>query len=66
MSIFWVHADGQHHIKSHEIGTDEFESVWGKDSPSIVQSWRRNWQSIIPFFGDKQPANRRLKGCNVE
>ena len=29
---------------------DEFETVWGKDYPSIVQSWRRNWQRIIPFF----------------
>ena len=29
---------------------DEFETVWGKDNPSILQSWRRNWQHIIPFF----------------
>jgi len=29
---------------------DEFETVWGKDYPPIVQSWRRNWQRIIPFF----------------
>jgi len=29
---------------------DEIESEWGKDYPSIVQSWRRNWERIIPFF----------------
>ena len=28
----------------------EFEAKWGVDYPSIVQSWRRNWERIIPFF----------------
>ena len=28
----------------------EFEAKWGADYPSIVQSWRRNWERIIPFF----------------
>lgn len=28
----------------------EFEEKWGADYPSIVQSWRRNWGRIIPFF----------------
>jgi len=38
---------------------DEFETVWGKDYPSIVQSWRRNWQRIIPFF-DYPPEIRKV------
>ncbi len=28
----------------------EFAAKWGADYPSIVQSWRRNWARIIPFF----------------
>lgn len=28
----------------------EFDVKWGADYPSIVQSWRRNWARIIPFF----------------
>jgi len=38
---------------------DEFESVWGKDYPSIVQSWQPNWQRIIPFF-DSTPKIRKV------
>jgi putative transposase len=30
---------------------DEFDSgPWGKKYPAIAQSWRRNWEHIIPFF----------------
>ena len=30
----------------------EFEAgPWGKKYPMIVESWRRNWQQIIPFYG---------------
>jgi len=28
----------------------EFDVKWGADYPSIVQSWRRNRERIIPFF----------------
>lgn len=29
----------------------EFESgAWGKKYPMIAQSWRRNWEQIIPFY----------------
>lgn len=33
-----------------EKRSDEFEETWGKDYPPIVQSWRRNWPRVIPFF----------------
>ena len=33
-----------------ETRLTKFEAQWGKDYPSIVQSWRRNWERIIPFF----------------
>ena len=28
----------------------EFEETWGEAYPAIGQSWRRNWNRIIPFF----------------
>ena len=36
-----------------------FEQTWGDAYPSIVQSWRRNWPRIIPFF-DYPPEIRRV------
>ena len=30
---------------------DEFDAgPWGQKYPAIAQSWRRNWQQVIPFF----------------
>lgn len=37
----------------------EFEEKWGEAYPSIVQSWRRNWERIIPFF-DYPPEIRKV------
>ena len=37
----------------------EFEQKWGADYPPIVQSWRRNWDRITPFF-DYAPEVRRI------
>ena len=28
----------------------EFESKWDSQYPTISQSWRRNWELVIPFF----------------
>jgi putative transposase len=33
-----------------EINLAEFKSKWDETHPSIGQSWRRNWERIIPFF----------------
>ena len=38
---------------------DAFEVKWGEAYPSIVQSWRRNWARIIPFF-DYPPEIRKV------
>lgn len=38
---------------------DIFEEKWGSFYPPIVQSWRRNWYRIIPFF-DYPPEIRRI------
>jgi len=29
---------------------DFAEGLWGKKLPAIVQSWRRVWEQVIPFF----------------
>lgn len=26
------------------------QGVWGRKYPAIAQSWRRNWEAVIPFF----------------
>jgi len=46
-------------VEEAEIRLDEFEAKWGDDFPSIIQSWRRNWARIIPFF-DYPPEIRRI------
>ena len=37
-------------VEEAELRLTEFDTRWGADYPSIVQSWRRNWPRIIPFF----------------
>ena len=46
-------------VEEAEANLAEFEEKWGKDYPSIVQSWRRNWERIIPFF-DYPPEIRKV------
>jgi putative transposase len=30
---------------------EDFDAgVWGRKYPAIAQSWRRNWEHVIPFF----------------
>jgi putative transposase len=38
---------------------DAFDAKWGVAYPSIIQSWRRNWARIIPFF-DYPPEIRKV------
>lgn len=33
-----------------EMYLADFEGKWNETHPSIGQSWRRNWERIIPFF----------------
>lgn len=43
-----IYASGT--VEQAEQQLREFELKWDKDYPSIGQSWRRNWQRLIPFF----------------
>jgi putative transposase len=39
---------------------EEFDrGVWGRKFPAIAQSWRRNWEQVIPFFAFA-PAVRKI------
>jgi transposase-like protein len=34
-----------------QAALDEFAGgLWGGKYPTIVQSWRRSWENVIPFF----------------
>jgi len=46
-------------VEEAELQLMAFEEKWGEDYPSIGQSWRRNWQRIIPFF-DYPPEIRKV------
>ena len=37
-------------VEEAEQQLTAFEAKWGKDYPSIAQSWQRNWARITPFF----------------
>ena len=46
-------------LEAARAALDTFEQQWGSDYPPIVQSWRRNWDRITPFF-DYPPEVRRI------
>ena len=46
-------------LEAARAALDAFEQQWGADYPPIVQSWRRNWDRITPFF-DYPPEVRRI------
>jgi putative transposase len=46
-------------ISEAEYELNAFESKWDRTFPPIGQSWRRNWQRIIPFF-DYPPEIRKV------
>ena len=38
---------------------EDFDAgVWGRKYPAIAQSWRRNWEHVIPFFAFPVAARR--------
>ena len=42
-----------------ELRLCEFETKWDREYPPISQSWRRNWNRLIPFF-DFPPEIRKV------
>lgn len=44
----------------------EFEAgPWGQKYPAIVQSWRRNWEQVIPFFAYPDEVRRIIYTTNA-
>jgi putative transposase len=46
-------------VEEAEAKLTEFEAKWNATHAPIVQSWRRNWPRIIPFF-DYPPEIRKV------
>ena len=45
---------------------DAFEAgPWGQRYPAIVQSWRRNWQHVVPFFAFHESVRRIIYTTNA-
>ena len=44
----------------------EFEAgPWGQKYPAIAQSWRRNWEQVIPFFAYPDEVRRIIYTTNA-
>jgi putative transposase len=41
------------------------EGSWGKKYPAIVQSWRRSWTEVIPFFAFPDDVRRIIYTTNA-
>ena len=42
-----------------EAALDAFDAgPWGRKYPAIAQSWRRNWDEVIPFFAFPEAVRR--------
>ena len=47
-------------------GLEDFDTgVWGRKYPSIAQSWRRNWEHVIPFFAFPVAVRRIIYTTNA-
>ena len=45
---------------------DDFEAgPWGQKYPAIAQSWRRNWEHVIPFFAFPEAVRRMIYTTNA-
>ena len=44
---------------------DFAEGPWGRKYPAIVQSWRRNWTEVIPFFAFPEEVRRMIYTTNA-
>jgi putative transposase len=49
-----------------KLALDDFANgPWGKKYPAIVQSWRRNWPEVIPFFALPDDVRRIMYTTNA-
>lgn len=48
-----------------EMNLVAFEAKWDESHPSIGQSWRRNWERIIPFFAYPEEIRKVIYTTNA-
>ena len=49
-----------------QTALSEFEAgPWGQKYPPIAQSWRRNWEQVIPFFAFPEAVRRMIYTTNA-
>jgi putative transposase len=49
-----------------QAALDDFaDGLWGKKYPAIIQSWRRNWPEVIPFFAFPDDVRRIIYTTNA-
>jgi putative transposase len=49
-----------------QVALEQFEAgPWGERYPAIVQSWRRNWEHVIPFFAFPEGVRRIIYTTNA-
>lgn len=54
------------HAEAARAALDEFDQgVWGRKYPAIAQSWRRNWEAVIPFFAFSAEVRRIIYTTNA-
>ena len=58
-----------YHAETAEMAAKRLEdfanSQWGKKLPAIVQSWRRVWEQVIPFFAYPQEIRKIIYTTNA-
>ena len=54
------------HVEAAEQALSEFENgPWGERFPTVAQSWRRNWEHVIPFFAFAAPVRKIIYTTNA-
>src|SRR6478609_7164417 len=54
------------HAQAASQALDAFdEGPWGRKYPAIAQSWRRNWEAVIPFFAFPMAVRKILYTTNA-
>ena len=60
---------GIYRAKNADAGSAALEAFaegpWGRKYPAIVQSWRRNWTEVIPFFAFPDDVRRMIYTTNA-
>lgn len=52
-------------IKEAEVNLDMLEEKWGKKYPSIIRSWRNNWEGLSTFFHYPQDIRKVMYTTNI-